>query len=146
MSTKKETVAELLIEKPVSKNSEALEQAVSVLEHKLEQAAVVLKDKEKEVLDLKKSNTEITANEFNVRIQLQDVQTEVGALKKEIEIKNKQIESLKTELNKLANLFDEYITAYKDQTKMLMVAVNNTQLVGKHLDIKVDAYNKGETK
>lgn len=146
MSTKKETVAELLIEKPVSKNSQALEQAVTVLEHKLEQAAIVLKDKEKELLDLKKSNTEITANEFGVRKTLQETETKLSASVKEVEIKNKQIESLKIELNKLANLFDEYITAYKDQTKMLSVAINNTQLVGKHLDIKVDAYNKGETK
>ena len=105
-----------------------------------------LKEKEKQILDLKKSNEEITSSEFNIRKTLQEVQNQVGLIKKEKEEKEKQIEYLKVELNKLATLLDEYIKSYQEQVKMLSVAINNTQLVGKYLDSKVEAYNKGDKK
>lgn len=63
-------------------------------------------------------------------------------IKKEQEL-NLQIEGLKVELNKLALLFEEYIIAFKDQTKLLGVFVKNTNTVEAFLQSKLDAFNKG---
>ena len=60
--------------------------------------------------------------------------------------KDQQINVLKNDLTKLANLFDEYIVAYQDQVKMLGVFLKNTQTIEKYLSIKIDEYNGGNKK
>jgi chromosome segregation ATPase len=100
----------------------------------------------KELLSIKKSSEEITANEHSVRKELENVQAEIIANKKIIEAKDKQIELLKNDLTKLANLFDEYIVAYQDQVKMLGVFVKNTQTVEKYLTVKINEFNGGNRK
>ena len=100
----------------------------------------------KEMLSIKKSNEEIIANEHNIRQLLEKSQTEVVSNKKVLELKEKQIEGLKADLTKLANLFDEYIVAYQDQVKMLGVFVKNTQTIEKYLSTKIDEYNGGSKK
>jgi hypothetical protein len=122
----------------------------------------------KELLSVKKSNEEITANEHTVRQHLDKSKNEVAVLQdviqskeqetlalkmskdKEIlnltQAKDQQITVLKNDLTKLANLFDEYIVAYQDQVKMLGVFVKNTQTVEKYLSIKIDEYNGGNKK
>jgi chromosome segregation ATPase len=145
MPKAKEIVNELLIEdvivetKSFSKENIALQEENKALKEHLLVA-------EQKILETKKSNEEITNNEFNVRRTLQETQAQLALVKKETEEKEKQVEYLKGELNKLANLFDEYIKAYQDQTRMLLTSINNTQLVGKYLDSKVEAYNKGDKK
>jgi hypothetical protein len=100
----------------------------------------------KEILSVKKSNEEITANEHTIRNRQEKLQAELGANIKIIEDKNKQIELLKNDLSKLANLFDEYIVAYQDQVKMLGVFVKNTQTVEKYLTVKINEFNGGDKK
>jgi len=100
----------------------------------------------KEMLSIKKSNEEIIANEHNIRQLLEKSQAEVVSNKKVLELKEKQIEGLKADLTKLANLFDEYIVAYQDQVKMLGVFVKNTQTIEKYLSTKIDEYNGGSKK
>jgi chromosome segregation ATPase len=145
MPKTKEIVNELLIEdvivetKGFSKENIALQEENKALKEQLLVA-------EEKISEIKKSNEEITSNEFNVRKTLQETQAQLALVKKETEEKEKQVEYLKGELNKLANLFDEYIKAYQDQTRMLLTSINNTQLVGKYLDSKVEAYNKGDKK
>jgi|LakMenE01Jun11ns_1017448.scaffolds.fasta_scaffold9694664_2 hypothetical protein len=111
----------------------------------------------KELLSIKKSNEEIVANEHSVRQHLDKSKNETAVLQnvvqsKEQEIltlktsKDKQIEMLKSDLTKLANLFDEYITSFQDQNKMLGVFFKNTQTVEKYLSIKIEEYNGGNKK
>jgi chromosome segregation ATPase len=130
-------------------NKEELIKKIAVLEEKLfefeKQKEEIVKLKE-QVVDVLKSKEEITANEHSVRKELEKVQAEIIANKKIIEGKDKQIELLKNDLSKLANLFDEYIVAYQDQVKMLGVFVKNTQTVEKYLSIKIDEYNGGNKK
>jgi len=100
----------------------------------------------KEILSVKKSSEEIAANEHSVRNRQEKLQAELGANIKIIEEKNKQIEAMKADLNKLATLFDEYIVAYQDQVKMLGVFVKNTQTVEKYLTVKINEFNGGNKK
>jgi DNA repair exonuclease SbcCD ATPase subunit len=130
-------------------NKEELVKKIAVLEERL----LSFKQNDDEIVRLKnqladalKSNEEITANEHSVRKELEKVQAEIIVNKKNIEAKDKQIELLKNDLSKLANLFDEYIVAYQDQVKMLGVFVKNTQTVEKYLSIKIDEYNGGNKK
>jgi DNA repair exonuclease SbcCD ATPase subunit len=130
-------------------NKEDLVKKIAVLEAQLllhKQASEELVAVKKQLADVIKSKEEIAANEHNVRKELEKVQTEIVANKKIVEAKDKQIESLKTDLTKLANLFDEYIVAYQDQVKMLGVFVKNTQTVEKYLSGKIDEYNGGSRK
>jgi DNA repair exonuclease SbcCD ATPase subunit len=130
-------------------NKEELIKKIAVLEEKLfefeKQKEEIVRLKE-QVVDVLKSKEEITANEHSVRKELEKVQAEIIVNKKFIEAKDKQIELLKNDLSKLANLFDEYIVAYQDQVKMLGVFVKNTQTVEKYLSVKIDEYNGGNKK
>lgn len=130
-------------------NKEELVKKIAVLEEKLltlkkaSEELVVVKNQLENVL---KSKEEITANEHTVRKDLEKSQAEVVGLKKAAEGKDKQIEVLKADLTKLANLFDEYIVAYQDQVKMLGVFVKNTQTVEKYLSGKINDFNGGSKK
>jgi DNA repair exonuclease SbcCD ATPase subunit len=130
-------------------NKEELIKKIAVLEEKLfefeKQKEEVLKLKA-QVADVLKSKEEIIANEHTVRKNLEKVQVEADASKKLIEAKDKQIELLKADLSRLANLFDEYIVAYQDQVKMLGVFVKNTQTVEKYLSEKINEFNGGNKK
>jgi chromosome segregation ATPase len=126
-------------------NKEELVKKIAVLEEKISDLKK-LEPLKKQLDDVLKSNEEITANEHSVRKELEKVQAEIIANKKIIEAKDKQIELLKNDLTKLANLFDEYIVAYQDQVKMLGIFVKNTQTVEKYLSIKIDEYNGGNKK
>ena len=130
-------------------NKEELVKKIAVLEERLlplKQASeelVVVKNQLENVL---KSKEEIIANEHTIRKDLEKAQAEVVGLKKALEGKDKQIEVLKADLTKLANLFDEYIVAYQDQVKMLGVFVKNTQTVEKYLSGKINDFNGGSKK
>jgi hypothetical protein len=130
-------------------NKEDLVKKVAVLEDKL----LSFKQNDDEILRLKKqladvlkSKEEVIANEHSIRQRQEKLQAELGANIKIIEEKNKQIEVMKADLNKLANLFDEYIVAYQDQVKMLGVFVKNTQTVEKYLSVKINEFNGGDKK
>ena len=130
-------------------NKEDLVKKVAVLEDKLlplRQASEELVLVKKQLVDVLKSKEEIIANEHSVRKEFEKVQAEFIANKKIIEAKDKQIEAMKADLNKLANLFDEYIVAYQDQVKMLGVFVKNTQTVEKYLTVKINEFNGGNKK
>jgi chromosome segregation ATPase len=152
MATKKDIeIKEETLEKShvfVSNEKELLKKVVlleaeNVLIPQLKQELEQLK---KEVLSWKKSNEEIVANEHNIRNQMEKAKAEFVSVQKVLEAKDKQIEALKGDLTKLANLFDEYIVAYQDQVKMLGVFVKNTQTVEKYLSTKIDEYNGGNKK
>jgi predicted RNase H-like nuclease (RuvC/YqgF family) len=119
-----------------------LEAQVSVLTQENEELKI-LKTKLKEV---EKSKEEITSNEHNVRKELVALQGQISLLNKNLEAKTKEVDVLKGELTRLANLFDEYIVSYKDQVKMLGVIHRNAQNVEKFLDDKVNDFNKGDKK
>lgn len=130
-------------------NKEDLIKKIAVLEAenlKLHQHHQELEQLKKEVLSWKKSNEEVVANEHNIRQQLEKNKNDLASIQKVVEGKDKQIESLKGELNKLAAIFDEYIIAYQDQVKMLGVFVKNTQTVEKYLSAKIDEFNGGNKK
>jgi DNA repair exonuclease SbcCD ATPase subunit len=140
-------------EKELLKKIVLLEAENSLLPQLKEEVALL----KKELLSIKKSNEEISANEHNVRQHLDKFKNETSVLQNVIQSKDqeivslrtskdKEIESLKSELNKLANLFDEYITSFQDQNKMLGVFFKNTQTVEKYLSIKIDEYNGGNKK
>ena len=130
-------------------NKEELVKKIAVLEadnFRLRQNSEAFDVAKKEMLSIKKTNEEITANEHTVRKDLEKAQAEIVGLKKAAEGKDKQIEVLKADLTKLANLFDEYIVAYQDQVKMLGVFVKNTQTVEKYLSGKINDFNGGSKK
>ena len=130
-------------------NKEELVKKIAVLEEKL----LSFKQNDDEILRLKKqladvlkSKEEVIANEHSIRQRQEKLQAELGSNIKMIEEKNKQIEILKADLNKMAALFDEYIVAYQDQVKMLGVFVKNTQTVEKYLTVKINEFNGGNKK
>jgi DNA repair exonuclease SbcCD ATPase subunit len=130
-------------------NKEELVKKIAVLEERLlplKQASEELVLVKNQLVDVLKSKEEIIANEHSVRKELEKVQAEIIANKKIIEAKDKQVEAMKADLNKLANLFDEYIVAYQDQVKMLGVFVKNTQTVEKYLSVKINEFNGGNKK
>jgi DNA repair exonuclease SbcCD ATPase subunit len=163
MATKKELeLKEETMEKsPVFVSNEkelfkkiVLLEAENALLPQLKEEVALLK---KELLSIKKSSEEITANEHTVRQHLDKSKNEVAVLQNVIQskeqeilnltqVKDQQINALKNDLTKLATLFDEYIVAYQDQVKMLGVFVKNTQTVEKYLSIKIDEYNGGNKK
>lgn len=130
-------------------NKEELVKKIAVLEAenlKLRQQSEELVLVKKELLAAQKRSEELIANEHNIRQQMEKAKAETLAFPKAIEAKEKQIEGLKAELTKLANLFDEYIAAYQDQVKMLGVFVKNTQTVEKYLSGKIEDFNGGNKK
>lgn len=130
-------------------NKEDLIKKIAVLEAELlnfkkqNEELVQLK---KQVIDLQKSKEEIISNEHHVRQHFEKNKVEIAENIKIIQTKDKQIEALKGDLNKLASLFDEYIVAYQDQVKMLQVFVKNTQTVEKYLSGKIEDFNGGNKK
>jgi chromosome segregation ATPase len=149
MARAKTIEEEIIVEEPVQKMDKfsiILENKNKHLEEKVQELEKQLLEQEKIIEDNKKSKEEIIANEHNVRKDLDKAKAELIALNKSIEIKDKQLESLKNDLTKLANLFDEYINAYQDQTKMLAVFVKNTQTVEKYLSNKIEEFNGGSKK
>lgn len=130
-------------------NKEELVKKIAVLEAenlKLRQHSEELVLVKKELLAAQKRNEELIANEHNIRNQMEKAKAEALAFPKALEVKDKQIEALKNDLTKLANLFDEYIAAYQDQVKMLGVFVKNTQTVEKYLSGKIEDFNGGNKK
>lgn len=130
-------------------NKEELVKKIAVLEAenlKLKQHSEELVLVKKQLLDVQKSKEEIVANEHNIRQQMEKAKAEYVDVQKTLELKNKQVEALKNDLTKLANLFDEYINAYQDQVKMLGVFVKNTQTVEKYLSGKIEDFNGGNKK
>lgn len=113
---------------------------------KLHKMVEELNSVKQQLKGFQKSNEEITANEHNIRQQMEKAKNETFGLQKVLEAKDKQIESLKNDLTKLANLFDEYIVAYQDQVKMLGVFLKNTQTVEKYLSGKIEDFNGGNKK
>jgi chromosome segregation ATPase len=128
-----------------TENKEVLIKKIATLEEKISELKK-LEPLKKQLDDVLKSNEEVIANEHNIRQQNEKAQAELIANKKIIETKDKQIESLKSDLTRLANLFDEYIVAYQDQVKMLGVFVKNTQTVEKYLSEKINEFNGGSKK
>jgi len=132
-----------------TENKEDLVKKIAVLEAQLlslKQASEELVQVKKQLADVKKTNEELVANEHNIRIQMEKAKAETLSFPKIIEGKDKQIEAMKADLNRLANLFDEYIAAYQDQVKMLGVFVKNTQTVEKYLSVKIEEFNGGNKK
>ena len=130
-------------------NKEDLIKKIAVLEAenlKLHNLVEELNQVKKQLLDAQKRNEELIANEHNIRNQMEKAKSETNGFPKILEAKEKQIEGLKAELTKLANLFDEYIAAYQDQVKMLGVFVKNTQTVEKYLSGKIEDFNGGNKK
>jgi hypothetical protein len=130
-------------------NKEELVKKVAVLEAELlnfKKQNEELNQVKKDLLDVQKRNEELIANEHNIRNQMEKAKNETNGFPKILEAKEKQIEGLKAELTKLANLFDEYIAAYQDQVKMLGVFVKNTQTVEKYLSGKIEDFNGGNKK
>ena len=130
-------------------NKEDLIKKIAVLEAenlKLHNLVEELNQVKKQLLDVQKRNEELVANEHNIRNQMEKAKSETNGFPKILEAKEKQIEGLKAELTKLANLFDEYIAAYQDQVKMLGVFVKNTQTVEKYLSGKIEDFNGGNKK
>lgn len=151
MVTKKEVVAELLIEKPAEEKVDTLKVNIILEENKTLKQKIFnleeqLENNKQELKLFKKSNEEIIANEHNIRNQMDKAKNDLIAIQKTVEGKDKQIEVLKNDLTKLANLFDEYIVAYQDQVKMLGVFVKNTQTVEKYLSGKIEDFNGGNKK
>lgn len=132
-----------------TENKEELVKKIAVLEAenvRLQNSIKELDAIKKELADIKKSKEEIVANEHNIRQQMEKAKAEALAFPKALEAKDKQIEAMKADLTKLANLFDEYIVAYQDQVKMLQVFVKNTQTVEKYLSGKIEDFNGGNKK
>ena len=128
-----------------TENKEELVKKIAVLEAQILELKK-LEPLEIQLADALKSKEEVIANEHHIRQQHEKVQAELASVKKIIEAKDKQIEVMKGDLNKLANLFEEYITAYQDQVKMLGVFVKNTQTVEKYLAAKIEDFNGGNKK
>jgi len=126
-------------------NKEDLIKKLAVLEAQLLELKK-LEPVQKQLADTLKSKEEVIANEHNMRKLFEKNQIELDAIKKVVETKDKQIELLKADLTKLANLFDEYIVAFQDQVKMLGVFLKNTQTIEKYLSVKINEFNGGDKK
>ena len=152
MATKKQTLENLFVEEPViepvqsSKDVIILQNENDILKQKIYALEQELAAALQEVKSWKKSNEEITASEHNIRQQINKSKDELSSLQLLVQKKEAELIDLKSELNKLAVLFDEYITSYQDQNKMLGVFFKNSQTVEKYLAIKIEEYNGGNKK
>jgi hypothetical protein len=115
----------------VVKQASVLEEENKVLKEKLLELQTIKREYEAAV----KLREEAVNREFELR-------KERDQLKKINEDGQKLNNALKTELTNLANLFDEYINAYKDQVKMLGVFVKNSVNIEAFLQTKIDTFNK----
>lgn len=132
-----------------TENKEELVKKIAILEAenvRLQNSITELDAIKKELADVRKSREEIIGNEHNIRQQMEKAKAEAISVQKVLEGKDKQIEAMKSDLTKLANLFDEYIEAYQDQVKMLGVFLKNTQTVEKYLSGKINDFNGGSKK
>lgn len=102
-----------------------------------------IQELEKEKAGLLKTAEELRNSEHSVRKEIDKVKDTVNVQLKTIEGQKTQIELLRAELNKLAKLFDEYVTAYQDQNKLLQAFVRTGQIVESSLQQKIEQFNKG---
>jgi hypothetical protein len=132
-----------------TENKEELIKKIAVLEAenlRLRQHSEELDVVKHQLKGVQKSLEENAANEHTLHQREEKLRVEIDGHKKTVELKDKQIEAMKADLTKLANLFDEYIVAYQDQNKMLNVFLKNSQTVEKYLSTKIDDFNGGNKK
>jgi hypothetical protein len=132
-----------------TENKEELVKKLSFLEAENEKLKNALANSEatrKEFLDIKRTNQEIMNNETTVRKEYQKISDQLVEKNELLKNKEKEVEYLKVSLNKLANLFDEYILSYQDQIKLFGALVRNGQTIETHLNKKIEEFNKGDKK
>lgn len=100
---------------------------------------VGIKDSAKTFEEMKKLKEGAVLNEFNLRKEREGDLKQIEALKKEVD-------GLKGYLNKLAGLFDEFVSSLQDQNKLLASFTRNSQMIEKYLLGKVDEFNQGDKK
>jgi hypothetical protein len=115
-----------------------------------------LKDAEYRIKSLEESNAEIRKNEYDFRADSsQKMQAQKTELSQTIEAQKTNIATLTSEKNELklqlnfmenkfkqvAELFEEYVKAFKDQNLLLSVFHKNTQYIEQHLDLKIKKFN-----
>lgn len=88
---------------------------------------------------IEKIKTESRLKEFELRKEVEKLNAENNALKKQNEL-------LKADLSKLANIIDEYVFAFQDHLKLFTSLQRNATQIEKHLQTKIEAFNTGDKK
>lgn len=104
-----------------------------------------LKDAKYRIKDLEASTSEIRKNEYDFRAEAsQTIETHketiktIGAEKAELKL---QLKFMEDKFKELAEFFEEYVGAFKDQTALLGAFNRNMNYVQEHLDLKIKKFN-----
>lgn len=104
-----------------------------------------LKDAKYKIKDLEASNAEIRKNEYDFRSESsQTIETQketiktIGAEKSELKL---QLTFMEDKFKELAEIFEEYVKAFKGQNVLLGAFNRNTQYIEEYLDLKIKKFN-----
>jgi len=144
MATKKET--------KITEEAPALllvqEESINPLQQKVVELEGSIKQLQEQIKDLIKTRDTLTQQVFDRDKQKikddQEHKLVVEAIKKESEIKAKQMEELSTKFNDLAKLFDEYIKGADDMVELSKLFLRNNLRTQELLQNKIKAFNGEE--
>jgi seryl-tRNA synthetase len=118
------------------------------VQHKVTELETVVKQLQEQIKDLTKTRDSLTQQVFDRDKQKikddQEHKLVVEAIKKESEIKAKQMEELSTKFNDLAKLFDEYIKGADDMVELSKLFLRNNLRTQELLQNKIKAFNGEE--
>ena len=93
-------------------------------------------------LEKAKQDLKTALKERDQRIQdFLDIQKETDALKKEIALRNEQLETLSSKFNDLAKLFDEHLKGFDDIMEIQKLFLRNNVRTQELLQVKIKAFN-----
>jgi predicted transcriptional regulator len=108
---------------------------------------VNLSDANYKIKDLQKSNDDLRKSEYDFRSESSRVITNqqgtIQSLEEEKKELKLQIKFMETKFNELAEIFEEYVKAFKDQNALLGAFNRNREYIENHLDLKINKFNNG---
>jgi len=124
------------------------EESTNPLQQKVVELEGSIKQLQEQIKDLTKTRDNLTQQVFDRDKQKikddQEHKLVVEAIKKESEIKAKQMEELSTKFNDLAKLFDEYIKGADDMVELSKLFLRNNLRTQELLQNKIKAFNGEE--
>jgi predicted RNase H-like nuclease (RuvC/YqgF family) len=108
---------------------------------------VSLNDANYKIKDLQKSNDEIRKSEYDFRSESSKIITNQKATIDGLQNDNKelkgQVKFMEGKFNELAQIFEEYVKAFKDQNALLGAFNRNREYIESYLDLKINKFNNG---
>lgn len=108
---------------------------------------VGLNDANYKIKDLQKSNDEIRKSEYDFRSESSKIITNqqevIKGLEEEKQELKLRVKFMESKFNDLAEIFEEYVKAFKDQNALLGAFNRNREYIESFLDLKINKFNNG---